>query len=64
MCKLNKSLYRLKQSLRQWYKIFDSYMIQIGYTRCKYDYCVWVKSLNDGSLIFMLLYVDDTLIDV
>ncbi|KAE8712595.1 hypothetical protein F3Y22_tig00110241pilonHSYRG00010 [Hibiscus syriacus] len=32
--RLKKSLYWLKQSLRQWYKWFDSYMIKIGYKRC------------------------------
>jgi hypothetical protein len=60
--KLKKSLYGLKQSPRQWYKRFDSYMIKIGYSRCEYDYCVYVKSLDDGSFIFLLLYVDDMLI--
>ena len=64
VCKLKKSLYRLKQSLRQWYKRFDSYMIQIGYRRCEYDCCVYVKSLDDSSCIFLLLYVDDMLIAV
>ena len=29
--KLKRSLYGLKQSPRQWYKRFDSYMLQIGY---------------------------------
>ena len=62
VCKLRKSLYGLKQSPRQWYKRFDSYMIQIGYRRCEYDCCVYVKSLDDGSFIFLLLYVDDMLI--
>ena len=37
-------------------------MIQIGYKRCEYDCCVYVKSLDDGSSIFLLLYVDDMLI--
>ena len=37
-------------------------MIQIGYTRCEYDCCVYVKMLDDGSYIFLLLYVDDMLI--
>ncbi|KAL4317979.1 hypothetical protein GQ457_18G008540 [Hibiscus cannabinus] len=62
VCRLKKSLYGLKQSPRQWYKRFDSYMIQIGYKRCEYDCCVYVKSLDDGSFIFLLLYVDDMLI--
>jgi hypothetical protein len=62
VCKLKKSLYELKQSLRQWYKRFDSYMIKIGYMRCEYDCCVYVNSLDDGSFIFLLLYVDDMLI--
>ncbi|KAE8691550.1 ABC transporter B family member 18 [Hibiscus syriacus] len=33
--RLKKSLYGLKQSPRQWYKQFDSYMIKIGYKRCE-----------------------------
>ena len=60
---MTKSLYGLKQSPRQWYKRFDSYMIWIGYKRCEYDFCVYVKSLDDGdSFIFLLLHVDDMLI--
>ena len=62
VCRLKKSLYGLKQSLRQWYKRFDSYMIQIGYTRCEYDCCVYVRILKGSSYIFLLLYVDDMLI--
>ncbi|WCJ18000.1 Transposon Ty1-LR1 Gag-Pol polyprotein [Euphorbia peplus] len=62
VCKLKKSLYGLKQSPRQWYKRFDSYMKKIGYKRCEYDCCVYVKNLDDGSSIFLLLYVDDMLI--
>ena len=37
-------------------------MIQIGYTHCEYDCYVYVKMLDDGSYIFLLLYVDDMLI--
>ena len=37
-------------------------MIRIGYKICEYDYCVYVKSLDGGSSIFLLLYVDDLLI--
>ena len=37
-------------------------MIQIGYKRCEYDCCVYVKSIDDNSSIFLLLYMDDMLI--
>ena len=37
-------------------------MIRIGYKRCEYVCCAYVKSLDDGSSIFMLLYLDDMLI--
>ena len=37
-------------------------MIRIGYKRCEYDCCVYVKSLDNSSSIFLLLYVNDMLI--
>jgi hypothetical protein len=46
VCRLKKSLFELKQSPRQWYKRFDSYMIQIGYTYCEYDCCVYICSYS------------------
>ena len=61
VCKLKKSLYGLKQSLRQWYKRFDSFMISNGFKRSQYDSCVYIKFVN-GSPIYLLLYVDDILI--
>ena len=62
VCKLNKSLYSLKQSSRQWYKRFDQFMIDQNYTRSSFDHCVYFRKLQDGSFIYLLLYVDDMLI--
>ncbi|GJZ23122.1 retrovirus-related pol polyprotein from transposon TNT 1-94 [Tanacetum coccineum] len=62
VCKLPKSLYGLKQSPRQWYKRFDKFMMESKYTRSKYDHCVYLKKLQDGSFVYLLLYVDDMLI--
>lgn len=62
VCKLKKSLYGLKQSPKQWYKRFDSFMIEIGYNRSPYDCCVYHSKLKNGSYIYLVLYVDDMLI--
>ena len=61
VCELKKSLYGLKQSPRQWYKRFDTFMLSQGFKRSDYDSCVYLKLAN-GSTIYLLLYVDDMLI--
>eukprot|EP00253_Pinus_taeda_P021514 PITA_21514 len=62
VCKLKKSLYGLKQSPRQWYKKFDSFMLRQKYVRSEYDHCVYFKQLNNGIFIILVLYVDDILL--
>ena len=42
VCKLKKSLYGLKQALRQWYTKFDSFMESHGYSKTSSDHCVHV----------------------
>ena len=37
VCLLKKSFYGLKQSPRQWYKRFNSFMIKANYTGCEYE---------------------------
>ena len=41
--KLRKSLYGLKQPLRQWYKKFDSFMISHGYNVITSYHCMFTK---------------------
>lgn len=62
VCCLKKSLYGLKQSPRQWYKRFDSFMLKSGYSRSLHDNCVYFQKFPDGSFIYLLLYVDDMLV--
>ncbi|GJV77739.1 ribonuclease H-like domain-containing protein [Tanacetum coccineum] len=62
VCLSKKSLYGLKQSPRQWYKRFDVYMINNGFSRINYDSCVYFKEFAPGMYIYLLLYVDDMLI--
>ncbi|KAL6326013.1 hypothetical protein AAG906_038505 [Vitis piasezkii] len=62
VCRLKKSLYGLKQAPRQWYKKFDSFMVEHGYDRTISNHCVFVKKFFNGEFIILLLYVDDMLI--
>ncbi|KAG8481839.1 hypothetical protein CXB51_027157 [Gossypium anomalum] len=59
---LRKSLYSLKQSPRQWYKRFDSFMASHDFKRSSLDSCVYFKKNSNGSFVYLLLYVDDMLI--
>ena len=62
VCLLKMSLYGLKQSLGQWYKRFDSFIISHNFRRCTYDSCVYFRRCDDELFIYILLYVDDMLI--
>nr|GEZ70739.1 retrotransposon protein, putative, Ty1-copia subclass [Tanacetum cinerariifolium] len=62
VCLLNKSLYGLKQSPRQWYKRFDEYMLSSRFKRSSYDSCVYYKNYAPGEYIYLLLYLNDMLI--
>lgn len=58
VCKLNKSLYGLKQSPRMWNQRFDNYVLKLKFNRCESDSCLYVKF--EGKMkIYLLLFVDD-----
>jgi hypothetical protein len=61
VCRLNRSLYELKQSSRQWYKQFHQEVISNGFLMIEEDHCVYVKR-SEGSFIILSLYVDDILL--
>jgi len=60
VCKLNKLLYGLNQSPRQWYNHFDRFIKGKKYTRSHYEPCVYYSKLPSGGYIYLLLHVDDT----
>lgn len=63
VCQLERSLYGLKQSPRQWNKRFDDFMKVIQFSRSEYDSCVYYKVIEKTyEYIYLLLYVDDILI--
>ena len=62
VCKLKKSLYGLKQAPRQWYKRFDSFMLEPSFRRLEADHYVYIKRYDQERFIILLLYVDDMLV--
>ena len=60
-CRLKKSIYRLKQALRQWYLKFDQTIRNFGFKENAEDNCVYAKFKNE-KFIFLVLYVDDILL--
>lgn len=47
VCLLQKSLYGLKQSPRQWYKRFDDFITGNQFMRSSYDNCVYFKENSE-----------------
>jgi len=58
VCKLQRSLYGLKQAGRAWYQMIDNTLIQMGFKRTHADNCIYVFN-KDGVLMIMAIYVDD-----
>nr|GEX79041.1 zinc finger, CCHC-type [Tanacetum cinerariifolium] len=62
VCKLIKSLYRLKQAPMHWYQKFDEVVLSNGYLLNQADKCVYSKFDASGEEVIICLYVDDMLI--
>lgn len=64
VCKLNRSLYGLKQSARCWFIELDKVLKQAGFVESKADRCsIYIlvgSSIQDH--VYLVLYVDDIVI--
>lgn len=61
VCKLQKSIYRLKQASPQWFSKFSSTLLKRGFKHSLSDYSLFTYNCNNISL-FVLVYVDDIII--
>ena len=61
MCRLQKSIYGLKQSSRQWYIPFHNAIMLYDFNMINEDHHVYMKR-SKNKFVILYLYVDDILI--
>ncbi|KAM1216803.1 hypothetical protein ACFX2J_013044 [Malus domestica] len=61
VCKLQMSIYGLKQASKSWNIRFDTEIKTFGFTQNEDDNCVYQKVVGE-VVVFLVLYVDDILL--
>ncbi|KAG7479129.1 Retrovirus-related Pol poly from transposon TNT 1-94 [Solea senegalensis] len=61
VCKLNKSLYGLKQSGRNWNMLLHDHLTENGFVQNDADHCVYNRE-SENEKVILLVWVDDLII--
>jgi hypothetical protein len=61
ICKLQKSIYGLKQASWSWNLCFDEVVKGFGFIKNIEEPCVY-KKVSGSTVVFLVLYVDDILL--
>ena len=61
VCKLQRSIYGLKQASRSWNLRFDEVVKGFGFIKNDEEACVYKKE-SGSSIVLWILYVDDILL--
>ena len=61
VCKLQRSIYGLKQASRSWNFRFDETIKEFGFSQNLDEPCVYKKT-SGSAIVFLVLYVDDILL--
>lgn len=59
VCKLQRSLYGLKQASNAWFNELDKTMLDLGFIQSKIEPCLYHKNARDNKIIIVVVYVDD-----
>ena len=61
--KLQRALYGLKQSPREWNTTVNDFMVgECGFRQLSVERCLYIKQGSDGSYVLVCMYVDDLVI--
>lgn len=52
----------MKQAPRAWNKRIDSFLIEVGFSKCVSEHGVYVNNASRHNIVIICLYVDDLLI--
>ena len=61
VCKLQRSIYELKQASQSWNLRFDETVKDFGFIKNEDKPCVY-KKVSGSAIVFLVLYVDDILL--
>ncbi|KAL0361244.1 UNVERIFIED_CONTAM: Retrovirus-related Pol polyprotein from transposon TNT 1-94 [Sesamum radiatum] len=61
VCRLQRSIYGLKQAFRSWNTCFDEVIRGYDFIKNDYDSCVY-KKISGSSVAYLVLYVDEILL--
>ena len=61
VCRLNKSIYFLKQAAYNWYKELANFLLRQGFTRSKNDPCLFARLETEGHT-FILVWAGDIIV--
>jgi Reverse transcriptase (RNA-dependent DNA polymerase)/gag-polypeptide of LTR copia-type/GAG-pre-integrase domain/Integrase core domain len=62
VCKLNKSIYGLKQASNEWNKEISNTIKSFKFNQCKSDTCVYWKQSINNNVIILAIFVDDIIV--
>ena len=61
VCKLHRSIYRLKQASKSWNMGFDKTIRSYNFIKNENEPCVY-KKINGSTITFLVQYMDDILL--
>ncbi|KAL0408278.1 UNVERIFIED_CONTAM: Retrovirus-related Pol polyprotein from transposon RE1 [Sesamum radiatum] len=61
VCKLERSIYGLKQASRQWNAELTLKLTEFGFSQSVHDHCLFIRNTSAG-FVALLVYVDDILV--